>query len=228
MKAEEEEDEDPTGWTLAFDHKGRQYFWHRRTRRTAWEIPETAILRMTGMRKRKKRKKKKLPRGGRALRRLWQWHIHASRVVFPSYVGRPQLPGIIVGMDQYYSLLRVRHRHWQWHFQGWFGWFLLALCSFRSSSGPGCFASWPVWTRRTRFVVLFGIFTWVYSDRAIDSRPALRVAGFTGGDTSRAVLLLVVSGPRCPLSWPAWTTGQCGGSQVQFLEKVFYMPVGVL
>ena len=32
MKAEEEEDEDPTGWTLAFDHKGRQYFWHRRTR----------------------------------------------------------------------------------------------------------------------------------------------------------------------------------------------------
>ena len=26
---------------------------------------------------------------------------------------------------------------------------------------------------------------------------------------------LVVSGPRCPSSWPAWTTGQYGGSQVQ-------------
>ena len=55
LKAEEEEDEDPTGWTLAYDHKGRQYFWHRRTRRTAWEIPESAILRMKEMRKRKKK-----------------------------------------------------------------------------------------------------------------------------------------------------------------------------
>ena len=108
------------------------------------------------MRKRKKRKKKKLPRGGRALRRLRQWHIRAPRDVFPSHVGRPQLPGIIVGMDQYFSLLRARHRHWQWHFQGWFCWFLFALCSFRSSSGPGCFASWPVWTRRT--VLLFLVF----------------------------------------------------------------------
>ena len=32
---------------------------------------------------------------------------------------------------------------------------------------------------------------------------------------------LGVSGPRCPSSWPAWTTGQCGASQVQFLNKVF-------
>ena len=32
---------------------------------------------------------------------------------------------------------------------------------------------------------------------------------------------LGVSCPRCPSSWPAWTTGQCGGSQVQFLDKVF-------
>ena len=47
-------------------------------------------------------------------------------------------------------------------------------------------------------------------------------------DVPCAVLLLVVSGPRCPSCWPAWTTGQCGGSQVQFLDKVFYMPVGVL
>ena len=62
LKAEEEEDEDPSGWTLAYDHKGRQYFWHRRARRAAWEIPEAAILRMKGMRKRKKKKWKKLPR----------------------------------------------------------------------------------------------------------------------------------------------------------------------
>ena len=32
---------------------------------------------------------------------------------------------------------------------------------------------------------------------------------------------LVVSGPRCPSSWPAWTTGQCRSSQVLFLDKVF-------
>ena len=31
-----------------------------------------------------------------------------------------------------------------------------------------------------------------------------------------------------PVIMAAWTTGQCGGSQVQFLDKVFYMPVGVL
>ena len=48
LKAEEEEDEDPTRWTLAYDHKGRQHFWHRRTRRTACEIPESAILMMKG------------------------------------------------------------------------------------------------------------------------------------------------------------------------------------
>ena len=41
-------------------------------------------------------------------------------------------------------------------------------------------------------------------------------------DVPRAVLL-------CPSSWPAWTTGQLrGGSQVQFLDKVLYMLVGVL
>ena len=34
--------------------------------------------------------------------------------------------------------------------------------------------------------------------------------------------------PRCPSSWLEWTTGQCGGSQVQFLDKVFCLPVGVL
>ena len=37
-----------------------------------------------------------------------------------------------------------------------------------------------------------------------------------------------LSGPRCPSSWPAWTTGQCGGSLMQFLDKVFSLPVVVL
>ena len=37
----------------------------------------------------------------------------------------------------------------------------------------------------------------------------------------RAVFPSLSSGPRCPSSWPAWT-------QVQFLDKVFYMPVVVL
>ena len=44
----------------------------------------------------------------------------------------------------------------------------------------------------------------------------------------RAVFPSLSSGPRCPSSWPAWTTAQFGGSQVQFLDKVFYMPVVVL
>ena len=38
-------------------------------------------------------------------------------------------------------------------------------------------------------IAFFAVSSWVYSDRAVDSRPALRVAGFTGDDTSRAVFL---------------------------------------
>ena len=105
--------------------------------------------------------------------------------VFPSYVGRPKLPGIIVGLDQYYSLLRARHRQWQWHVQGWFRWLLFALCPFWSTD-PGCFASWPVWTRRTG-LPLFGI--------------SLCKARFIGDSAPRAVslfLLLSVPDARHP------------------------------
>ena len=72
------------------------------------------------MRKRKKRRKKRTPRTsssrsnpGRARRRHRQLHaaglFSSVLAVFPSYVGRPMLPGIIVGVEQYYSLHRARH-----------------------------------------------------------------------------------------------------------------------
>ena len=70
--------------------------------------------------------------------------------VFPSYVGRPELPGIIVGMVQVDSLHRARRRLRQWHLLDWLCWyFLLALCSLLSLTGPRCSASWPVCTNRT-------------------------------------------------------------------------------
>ena len=56
------------------------------------------------MRKRKKRKKK-TPRAsshytrGRTRRRHRQWHVPGSLDVFPSFVGRPERPGILVGME---------------------------------------------------------------------------------------------------------------------------------
>ena len=59
--------------------------------------------------KKKKRKKRKLLRTsssrstpGRARRRRRQWHAHgwfSVLAVFPSYAGRPKLPGIMAGMD---------------------------------------------------------------------------------------------------------------------------------
>ena len=65
-------------------------------------------------RKRKKRRKRRLPRTsshsthGRPRRRHRQWHVPgwspgfgASHAVFPSIVDRPELPGLMVGMDCY-------------------------------------------------------------------------------------------------------------------------------
>ena len=68
---------------------------------TSWSRP---------MRKRKKRRKKRTPRTsssrstpGRARRRHRQLHaagwFSSVLAVFPSYVGRPMLPGIIVGVE---------------------------------------------------------------------------------------------------------------------------------
>ena len=77
-------------------------------------------------RKRKKKRKKRLPRTcGRAHRRQRQWYVHgwfccfgAPHAVFPSSVGRTQLPGIIVGMDQKDLFHRACRRLRQWHLQG--------------------------------------------------------------------------------------------------------------
>ena len=58
-------------------------------------------------RKRKKKRKKRLPRTcGRARHRQRQWLAPGWFSVFPSFVGRSKLPGIIVGMVQDDSLLR--------------------------------------------------------------------------------------------------------------------------
>ena len=58
-------------------------------------------------RKRKKKRKKRLPwTCGRARHRQRQWLAPDWFSVFPSYVGRPKLPGIMDGMDQNDSLLR--------------------------------------------------------------------------------------------------------------------------
>ena len=57
-------------------------------------------------RKRKKKRKKRLPRTcGRARHRHRRWHAPGWFPVFPAFVGRPELPGIIVGMVQDDSLL---------------------------------------------------------------------------------------------------------------------------
>ena len=111
LKAEEEEDEDPTGWTLAYDNYGRQYFWHRRTRRTVWEIPESAILRMKGMRKRKK--KKKLSCGSSFSR--------SSRVrIRRCGLGRALvLRGFLMCSLPYCCCGRARRRFRQWHKLEW-------------------------------------------------------------------------------------------------------------
>ena len=122
----------------------------------------------------------------------------------------------------------------------------LALCSLLASPSPGCFASWQVWSRRTAAAVWQGWYCWVTVYLVLCFLPCLQArdawhhgqygpGGFFRhvqglvcwylSMSPRAVLLLVVSGPRCPSSWLAWTTGQFGASQVQFLDKVFYMPV---
>ena len=70
------------------------------------------------------------------------------------------------------------------------------------SSGPRCSASWPVWTRRLGLLVF--------------------------DDVPRAVLLLLSQAQDARLHGRHGPDGQFGGSQVQFLDKVFYMPVVVV
>ena len=135
-------------------------------------IQRRHVLRQKGRgRKKKKKRKKRTPRTsssrstpGRARRRHRQWHapgwFSSVLAVFPSYVGRPKLLGVIVGLDQYYSLLRARHRQWQWHVQVvaalvddygsgmfyWFYWWMqFALCSHRCRQARRQVVCYVVW-----------------------------------------------------------------------------------
>ena len=110
--------------------------------------------------KRKNMRKRKLPKTSshltlrRALRPQQQWYVHgwfccfgASRAVFPSFVGRSQLPGIMDDMDQNGSSLRalVFDSGTSICKDGFAS--FLALCSSTLSSGPRCSATWPVLDR---------------------------------------------------------------------------------
>ena len=108
----------------------------------------------SSQRRRKKRKKKKLPRGvssrGRA-RRQRQCLVHGWSV-FPWVDDRPQMLGIMAGMDQkgQYST-----RSLMWSPSALAvecAWLVLlvmvlALCSLLLSSGTRCSTPWKAWTR---------------------------------------------------------------------------------
>ena len=167
-----EEEEDPESWREAYDSDGDLYYWHLRTRRTTWAPPHSSS---SAGKRRKKKRKRTTPRTsshssrGRAHRRQRQWYVHcwcccfgAPHTVFPSFVGRTELPGIIVGMNQKDFFHRACRRLRQWHLQGWFCWLFRALSSFLLSfTGPGCSASWPVWTRRTALRFLAVACAWL-------------------------------------------------------------------
>ena len=106
--AQEDERQVPEDWVeLVDEHTGKANFWNPLSYATSWSRPR---------RKREKRRKKKLPRTsshsscGRALRRQRQWHasgwFSAGHAVFPSYFGRPKMPGFSVGIDSRTGLLR--------------------------------------------------------------------------------------------------------------------------
>ena len=94
-------------------------------------------------RERKKRRKNKTPQTSslslhcRARRRQRQWHARNAgflgdvplRAVFPSVV-RPEMLGIMAGMDQkYFSRVLCAHRRlWKWHVQGWSFWCCSSRC----------------------------------------------------------------------------------------------------
>ena len=140
---------------------------------------------------------------GRARRRHRQWHApcwFSVLAVFPSYVGRPELPGIIVGLDQKDFLHRARRRLRQWHVLSWV--LLVAFRAVRKSSCRFCHgaeaASWQVRTKRTVMR---------------SSVPAVACARLVLRVTSRCVP--PVCRPRCLVgrpatrsaSWPEWTRG---------------------
>ena len=117
--------------------------------------------------------------------------FYTSRCI-PSVVLKLMMPCIMAGMDQRDSyLVRV----WQCHVQGLFCWFLhLALYSSRCSHAHDALHH----GRYGPEGQLFG------ESLAV----ACTMLGFSGVSAPRAVFPSLSSGPRCPSSWPAWTTGQ--------------------
>ena len=108
-----EEEEDPSGWSVAPSASGRPFFWHRISRRSVWKLPPGASVRKKkGRRKWKKRRKRRTPRSPRSLFRARarcrqrQWHVSgfpcdvSLRVVFPSGVVRLKMLRTTAGMDQ--------------------------------------------------------------------------------------------------------------------------------
>ena len=103
---------------VAADEAGQGFFAERR-RRVQEEAAEAMnqarlFLEQAAKRRKKKKRKKRVPRTsshsscGRARRRQRQWHARSAgfpgddppRAVFPSSVGLPELPGILVGVFQ--------------------------------------------------------------------------------------------------------------------------------
>ena len=119
----EEEEEDPSGWSVSQSTSGRLYYWQPCSRRSVWHLPSGASARKKkGRRKRKKRRKRRLPRTSSlsSTRRLRQWHMQGwfcwflSYAVSPSFGGRPKLPSFMDGMDKMDSFIaRRRSRQWQ-------------------------------------------------------------------------------------------------------------------
>ena len=108
-----EEEEDPSGWSVAPSASGRPFFWHRISRRSVWKLPPGAsVKKKKGRRKRKKRRKRRTPRSprpllrARARRRQRQWHLSglpcdvSPRAVFASVDDRPKMLDIKAGMEQ--------------------------------------------------------------------------------------------------------------------------------
>ena len=141
--------------------------------------------------RRRKKRKKRLPRTcGRARHRQRQWHAPCWYSVFPSCVGRPKLPGIIVGMVQDDSLLRSSSTpaeasawlvmqvfllalcsyapigqlcalFWQWHVQGSFCWYFALLAVFLLCSGPDALSAGPPLGLASWMVWTRGTVTWL-------------------------------------------------------------------
>ena len=116
--------------------------------------------------------------------------FYTSRCI-PPVVLKLMMPCIMAGMDQRDSYLM---RVWQCHVQGLFCWFLHLALYFSHCSHAHDALHHGRYGPEGQF---FG------ESLAV----ACSMLGFSGV-SPRAVFPSLSSGPRCPSSWPAWTTGQ--------------------